>query len=815
MSIRGGMLDPAIDAAGEPFSYFWHPTDVIGALFAPVASEVTPEGYIYTGFGELMFFVDNPPTPVDQRVKTLYRGHLPIVRYAFCDNSIGYRFSLFAADIGGKLTGLPLNVARVELSNDSEQQRTAFLSTAYRFMPPVQHLKGPVADYRFGLRQDLVPEPYRTGQGAFDPNWSYSFAADALLRDDRLIYCFPTDPKPQQISLALTDPGLRAVRFFSGEVRDHPNARHTLHPHTPMGVVTYRITLAPGERSTLTFRMPFVPVPAESEEAALIRSADPDDLLARTVDAWEQQLAPVRMHFPERKVQEYLLANTVFDLLAIDQVGDDLVINVNKFQYHRLYPGNCSNMCIALDYMGLHDIAGRCLRYFRKVQLADGSIRNPHHPEGQSHEITGYALWAWNRHYQLTGDKAFLEAVYPGVQAAVAWMKRITAQDPLGLMPPATVADDAMLANVRQTGMSLWVLIALRSATELAAAAGQATDREDFQAEYERYRRAFEEHLQPQLHKSGGVIPPALEKTLDGNRWDDLLLLYPVVLFDPFDPRVTATINEARTRYAEGILGFGWQRAVARSPNAGWPVTDEDAPPTVEAEDYLFDDTLGLHYWQTPNNAQNALVRGTAQDQKLAVQDLYALLLHTSSTHAPQEFGTFPWSTRDFLNPHNILPDGAASAKTIELLRNMLLREFGDELVLLSALSPAWLKPGRRIRTVAAPTTFGPVSMEIEACGQDTGSWSLRLSSDFWSAPERLVVRVPWFYQPHAIAVDGDIVAVEDGQVRAPSDARRIEFRGQFLPQDGQLSFDTTVEAYKAEYRQRYEEFLKTGRIEA
>ncbi|MFH1268278.1 MAG: hypothetical protein ABIK89_21365 [Planctomycetota bacterium] len=62
--LGGGMVDPGIDTPGEPFSYFRNPTDVIGSLYAPVASEVTPEGYIYTGFGELMFFVGNPAEPV-------------------------------------------------------------------------------------------------------------------------------------------------------------------------------------------------------------------------------------------------------------------------------------------------------------------------------------------------------------------------------------------------------------------------------------------------------------------------------------------------------------------------------------------------------------------------------------------------------------------------------------------------------------------------------------------------------------------------------------------------------------------------------
>ena len=101
--IIGGMLDPAIDVEGEPFSYFWHPSDVIGALYAPMASEVTPEGYIYTGFGELMFLVGNPPVPINQRIKTLYKGYLPVVQYEFQKHAVRYRFTLFGADLGGKL----------------------------------------------------------------------------------------------------------------------------------------------------------------------------------------------------------------------------------------------------------------------------------------------------------------------------------------------------------------------------------------------------------------------------------------------------------------------------------------------------------------------------------------------------------------------------------------------------------------------------------------------------------------------------------------------------------------------------------------
>ena len=82
-------------------------------------------------------------------------------------------------------------------------------------------------------------------------------------------------------------------------------------------------------------------------------------------------------------------------------------------------------------------------------------------------------------------------------------------------------------------------------------------------------------------------------------------------------------------------------------------------------------------------------------------------LLHTTSTHAPQEFGTVPWSTRDYLNC-DILPDGAASGRIIELMRNMLVREYGSDLYLFSAVSPEWLQPGKTIEVVERADQLRP-----------------------------------------------------------------------------------------------------------
>ncbi|MCR4415002.1 MAG: hypothetical protein NUV77_21495, partial [Thermoguttaceae bacterium] len=512
----GGMLDPAIDTPGEPFSYFWHPTDVIGTLYAPVASEVTPEGYVYTGFGELMFFTGNPPEPVNVRIKTLERGCLPIVRYHLLRDGVRYEFTLFAADLGGPLAGLPVNFVRVELVNESGQPRAAFLSSAYRFSAPITNQYG-IPDYRFGQRFDLIPKALVDGQTSHNPAWVYSFTKNSVVRGGRMLYQFPTNPRPQLAALIEHGIGLQALRYFSGVVEEHGPPRVPHRPETPVGLVMYRVPLGPGECRELVFKMPLAPLPKDSAEASLVDAADWASHWRRTASAWNELVVkPAPLVFPEPKVQQYLLANTIYSLLAIDKIGSDYVINVNKFQYHRCYVGNGSDMIVALDFMGHTEPSKQCLLYFRKTQFPEGCLGLPFLKLDQQHwwEMNGYVLWAWRRHYQLTGDRDFLAQVYPGVMPAVNWIRKHALKDPMGLVPPVKIADDAMLAGVHQTGQNLWILIGLKSAAGMAEAMGKADDLAAIRAEYDRYRAAFEKLLAGQTAKSGNVIPPGMEETL-------------------------------------------------------------------------------------------------------------------------------------------------------------------------------------------------------------------------------------------------------------------------------------------------------------
>src|ERR1700684_610702 len=115
------MVSPSIDKPGEPFSYFSKPTDEIGVMDAEAATEVTPEGYLRTGFGELMFFSGPELNPTSVRIRTMEDGHLPILHAQFQRDGITYLFTMFAATesfVDCKPLGPLVNFIRVEMKDE-------------------------------------------------------------------------------------------------------------------------------------------------------------------------------------------------------------------------------------------------------------------------------------------------------------------------------------------------------------------------------------------------------------------------------------------------------------------------------------------------------------------------------------------------------------------------------------------------------------------------------------------------------------------------------------------------------------------------
>jgi len=213
----------------------------------PEGTEITPEGYLFTGYGELMFFFGSPPQPVNQRVKTLHKGYLPIIEYSFSYEGVGYSVTLFAYTLDGTPESPLLNFIRVQLENISSSPRTAYWWVGTRYTAPSTSASG-IPDHRF--RRPVKPSQpgYYDQEGEeFSSDWEYSFQDNMMLRDGRVFYIFPNS-KPLTKWITLKTP-------YSEEWK-----KPIILPTSPVGLVKYEIKLEVEEKKTLDFIMPYRPL---------------------------------------------------------------------------------------------------------------------------------------------------------------------------------------------------------------------------------------------------------------------------------------------------------------------------------------------------------------------------------------------------------------------------------------------------------------------------------------------------------------------------------------------------------------------------
>jgi hypothetical protein len=251
-----------------------------------------------------------------------------------------------------------------------------------------------------------------------------------------------------------------------------------------------------------------------------------------------------------------------------------------------------------------------------------------------------------------------------------------------------------------------------------------------------------------------------------------MLSIYPGEVLSPNNPMVTATLNATRAKYNEGIM--------------------------------TYDNGHFLHDYVGFSNMETELIVG---DQQLAVQDLYAELLHTSSTQAGFETGVVPWGDRNF--QYNLAPHGWFAARLRIALRNMFIREQGEDLHLLSAMSPAWIQPGREMLVDHAPTNFGMVNFSMRILTPSRAELTIR--DHFVDSPAHIVLHLPWFMETSKVVADGVSIPCTGSALLLPVHVRTVQIEWRKLASAPGLSYEGAVAQYKQGYAAHYKQFLRTG----
>jgi hypothetical protein len=664
LAVTAGSTVAPARAAAQPFSFLATPTDQLGVPGLFAASEVTPEGDLYTGYGELTFELGTPLAPYDQPLRALEDGRYPVIDSSVRRAGVSYGVQMLATPVDG----ISVDLVQVVMRNVSGAPQTAVWAVGMRRSGGARLTTQGAPYFRYlapsGTENGLYAQP----GGAPPASSRWLLDGRALVRAGQAHAFLPSSTTGRRVERTATCTTRMELCITAAYTR----------------------RLAPGGQATLEFAMPAVPVPVPGTVATQIAALSYAAAHAALLAAWRNELGPaMRVHLPEPAVERAYYASLTqilssrYQLPAADDGLSGLwVQTVNDLQYHAFWLRDGATIANALDLAGLHTVAAQDLAYFPAWQQPDGLfISRPGQYDGM-----GEALWAIGRHAELTRDAAFARHVYPSVAQAVRWIASQVAIDPLGLMPISSPGDNEYTTG-HLAGDDFWAVAGMDAALRVAVLAGQPQSIAGWQQIDDRLRANVDRATRAAAARNGGAVPPALDRS-GGRDWGNWWVGYPDGPLGLYDPIVTATIARADAGMREGIATYDHGR--------------------------LLHDYLGFRIFETQ------LERG---DQAAVVAGLYSEIAHSTGTDGGFETNIAPLGKRS--SASNLSPHATYSAELVTLIRNMLVRDDGRQVDLLSALPTAWLEPGKVTAVTGAPTTLGPVSVLLRThAGGATLTWS-------------------------------------------------------------------------------------------
>jgi hypothetical protein len=383
------------------------------------------------------------------------------------------------------------------------------------------------------------------------------------------------------------------------------------------------------------------------------------------------------------------------------------------------------------------------------MQEPDG---NWDEPRGWGHLMwggAGFKAWAAMEHYRLTGDRTFLEWVYPRLVSSSRWQERertrtrllVDGQKPLtyGLMPrgmgDAGLMDDDDLYGVFLPH-NIWAVYADKLAVEAAGILGRTADLDELHHIYETGRADLQEALERgAIRESDYRWIPGVPGKTSGSRWGALNALVPCGLLPPDHKLIAGTLRKIESNLSPGGIPI----------HTGWLA---DGMWVAIALDNVAEAHLARH-------------EGDA-----AARYLYATLNHaTPLVTWCEERGPEPGSANCTGDRQHLWTPVAV----VRALRDSLVMEESDTLQLALGTDRSWLAGGGPIAVEHAPTHFGPVSYRL-AFDKATSvvSGALTLDPD---APDRprcaraiLHVRLPGTLHLKSVDAGSGAALAADGE---------------------------------------------------
>ncbi len=504
-------------------------------------------------------------------------------------------------------------------------------------------------------------------------------------------------------------------------------------------LAAYQLDLRAGESRRLAVRMPLQGEVLDEDDPALLAPvaflAPAATLRTGVISTWRETLAQgMRVRLPDEKLQNAFEANKAFLLLLHD--GDS--ITPGPFTYHQFWFRDAAYMLNALDKLGYHAQARQVIEQFPRYMDKDGYLRATE----SEWDSNGAAIWSMVEHARLSGDKELVARDYWPLLRMASWINskrrktldrgRDKAHAPhYGLLPPGPSAEHLGPSDYYYWD-DFWGLAGLREAARAAEWVGQTQDAARLRANFQSFSADVDASLATAAARLGRhAMPASPYRRLESGMIGNLAALYPLRLFEPDDPRIVDTIA--------ALKETAWLQ------DAYFSHVGHSALGTY----------LSLHV------AECLLFRRDPEAWRIIrwVLDLasptftWAEGLHPITRHGAMGDGHHGWALADFLLA----------------VRNALLYEEGDHLVITPVLPQEWTVENTVIKVEDAATYFGKVSFTI-AFGERTGT--LVVDADWRTAPAYVEWSLPFAPREAGGEIEG--VDVVGNSVRLPRGARRV-----------------------------------------
>jgi hypothetical protein len=521
------------------------------------------------------------------------------------------------------------------------------------------------------------------------------------------------------------------------------------------GMIVYHENLGPFEEKSFDFIVPSVEKNQVFSQDFL-ENLKFEENFSFVRNYWKNRI-PIQIDLPDKKFVDCFYASLYYILIMME--GNK--IYPGPYNYKSFFLHDAVDIANALDKAGLHSKVQQALNLF-KYKEGDGYL-----------DGLGGSIFALYEHYRLTKDENFLRSVYPEIKRACQLIKTLRAKQ---LKPELknTPYYGLLSKSVSQDNFSIpaylyiddwWAIIGLKAGLESASILKKEKDIGWLRQEYK------------------GLLESTLESIERVMKRDNISYIPAFADYWPEKMRTPKTLNNR-------ILG-DTQMAWAHRP-ALFPGQSLGIPIPLE----LFKNSY-KKYWMRAGKFSNYDGGWFVEYEKifwgynvmlahpLIYLDMRDIALKNINWNIEHQSCPGGWAegVPSRLSKEGFrevvegiigdVPHGWVAAHYVLLLRDMLLREDGKKIILLSAIPQDWLKDGDMIEVKKAPTYFGKISFKLVSYLKK--GYVKLLLEDKNPPPDGFILELPLKAKIKKVQIDGGVTHGRfDKQVIIPSHAKEV-----------------------------------------